>query len=244
VKVLIAGNKIRLGPMLNVYGVETLTVPHVPLCPWRDHDIHAFAPDISLIFGIWRWHWILRTQFLPGTKIYRVQGTDAYTLDAKTRWLLKHLKTPLLYAAKHLQDLVQLPGDTIPTPINTLHFKNYHQPRTKDVLYYCPSDQGTAQTTIYEMHRLIHYMEQYPKLSVTILNGTTPYKMMPDVYNDHHTYLRWTTHDAHPKMPYEALACGCDVYVNDEQVTEIPDFMRMEHTIPRWIEYFHHIMSE
>ncbi|MFX0211212.1 MAG: hypothetical protein ACFFDT_34850 [Candidatus Hodarchaeota archaeon] len=44
-------------------------------------------------------------------------------------------------------------------------------------------------------------------------------------------------------MPYEALLCGCEVLYNDEKITEIPDFMLMENTIPKFISYFERLLK-
>lgn len=83
---------------------------------------------------------------LPGLKIYRVQGTDAYTLTSSTKFVLSRLHkrgAPILYAAKHLENVVGLPGETLPTPINTKLFKDFGLSRPIDILYYCPKDRAS-----------------------------------------------------------------------------------------------------
>jgi hypothetical protein len=227
--------------MLQVHGIDVLRLHPVPKVPYFKRSIARFNPDISLIFGIWRWHWLLRTSMLPGLKIYRVQGTDAYTLKSSTKRFLTRLHKrgiPILYAAQHLEDVVGLPGETIPTPIDTTLFNDFGLSRPKDVLYYCPKDRGVPRAHTYQLERFRQYEREHPDETTTILWGDMPYARMPQIYNNHKKYLRWTTHDANPKMPMEALLCGCEVWDNDEQITEVPDDMQMEHSIPRWINYF------
>jgi hypothetical protein len=227
--------------MLQLYGVDVLCVYPVPKVSFLKRSILHFDPDISLIFGIWRWHWLIRTSMLPGLKIYRVQGTDAYTLTSSTKFVLSQLYkrgTPILYAAKHLENVVGLPGETLPTPINTKLFKDFGLSRAIDILYYCPKDRGVPRAHTYQLERFRQYQREHPNETTTILWGDTPYAEMPQIYNNHKKYLRWTTHDANPKMPMEAFLCGCEVWVNDKPIRKVPDEMRMEYSIPCWIDYF------
>jgi hypothetical protein len=177
---------------------------------------------------------------LPGIKIYRVQGTDAYRHTPTTKRILTFLHrrgTPLLYASEQLQTIVGLSGTVIPTPIDTSIFKRLNIQRDKDVLYYCRN----KNEDIYRIDKLREYQQHHPNESVTLLEGAIPHKAMNRVYNRHKKYLRWTTHDANPKMIYEALLCGCEVWFNDDQITTIPDMMYMNVAIPKLITYFERI---
>lgn len=237
------GNAANLGRMLRYYGIDVTTLYPVPKIPFIHKKIIRNRVDISLVMGIWRWHWIIRTQMLPGKKIYRVQGSDAYNIKPETKALLKmihSLGTPILYAGNNLKDIIGLSGTVIPTPIDTKIFKQIEEvERTKDVLYYCPSNKGH----IYRIDKLLEYKKNHPNETITIVDGNIPHEKMPIIYNQHKKFIRWTIHDANPKMPYEALLCGCMVWHNDQPISAVPDYMRMENGIPRFISFFKKLLN-
>ena len=226
------GNATNLARMLSYYGVDVEMLHPIPL---RGIPKSMGEFDISLIMGV-RWWNIVKSRSLPGKKIYRFQGTDAHQLDWRERNLLKLLDPPILYASEGLRELVGLPGEVIITPIDTKIFNSSEDAgeRPRDVLYYCP--HGREDT--YRLDKLEEYLEAHPGEACTIIGGEVPHVKMPDVYISHKKYLRWTTHDANPKMPYEALLCGCEVWYNDERITDVPDYMIMENSIPKFIRFF------
>ena len=234
-KILImgSGNARSLGRMLSYYGVDVDIIDSIPIIPRKKNA------DISLVMGVWSAQWLLRMQMLPGRKVYRIQGSDAYKMSSATRNTLRLMMLrgdSILYAADNLTKVVGLPGEVISTPVDTALFYPSEEvtDRSKDVLYYCP--KGREAT--YRINKLYEYLKAYPTEKFTIIDGKVPHKEMPDLYRSHRKYLRWTTHDANPKMPYEALLCGCEVWFNDERITEVPDFMLMENAIPRFISFF------
>jgi hypothetical protein len=228
------GNAKNLGRMLGYYGMEVKSLHPIPRLPKR---IGKF--DISLIMGV-KWKSLLKSRFLPGQKVYRFQGSDAYGLMKKTKTLLKFLKSPILYASEGLKVLVGLYGEVVPTPVDTKIFKPVPGvERTKDVLYYCP--KGKEQ--IYRRYWIDSYIKEHPNEIVTIIENTNiPHFDMPMIYSEHKMYIRMTTHDANPKMPYEALLCGCEVIHNNRRVTNVPRYMLMEETIPKIIKFFEEIV--
>jgi len=237
------GNAKNLGRMLGYYGVDVTMLYPVPILPIIHKKIIRNKADISLVMGVWKWHWLIRTQMLPGKKIFRVQGSDAYHIKPETKALLTAMHRsgiPVLYAGKNLRDVISLSGEVIPTPIDTKIFRPLKEvERVKDVLYYCPP----SKNQIYRLDKLHEYMKAHPDESITIVDGTIPHEKMPILFNQHKKYIRWTTHDANPKMPYEALLCGCKVWHNGQSIKKIPNNMLMENCIPKFISFFKKITN-
>lgn len=246
-KVLITGepnsNADNLARMFEYYGVETYLVP-LRMSRFIKRWMLKIRPDISLVFNVGHFTWIIRTQRLGGKKIFRAMGTDVHKMDFVTRQVLrflhKHNRARICYASHALRDKLGLDGEVLPTPIDTTRFYPMGLEREKDVLYYCRK----KSCDIYRMDRLEAYMREHPNETVTIAEGSIDHLHMNRVYNQHKKYMRWTTHDANPKMIYEALLAGCEVWFNDTQITEIPDVMLMPVNIPKWIDYFERVLDE
>lgn len=228
-EVLICGAKIssRLCKMLRLYKPE-----HV----WDSRErIEPFIKgyDVVVNIGVHPRN-IFYLSTCEGVKVNRFQGSDWYRSTIGKRQLklfLRLFPSKIMYASQQLKEEVRLPGEFIPVPVNTHHFYPRPMPRDKDICYYCPD----GKEDIYQLHLA-------PK-NATILNGLTPYDEMPGVYSRYKKYVRNTVHDANPKMPYEALLCGCEVWWNGQQVVEVPDYMLAENTIPRWVKYFEEIVK-
>jgi len=219
-KVLISGmgNPQNLGKMLEIYGIDVSYVD-------RTRPFIKGSFDIFLVFGV-RPKNVLYALTGPGKKIWRFQGSDGFKPRPFIKLLMKIVGGNILYASNGLKREVGLKGEVLATPINTDLFNPVPGvKRDKEVLYYCPG--GNEE---------IYQMDLCPE-GATVLDGSIPYENMPEVYSRHQKYIRWTTHDANPKMPFEALLCGCEVWVNGEQIYEVPDFMLMEKVIPLWIKY-------
>lgn len=193
------------------------------------HGITGY--DVVVNFGVHPRNTILL--FLcDGIPVNRFQGSDWYNSKIGKKALKSMLcvfPSHLMYASQQLQEDVGLPGTYLPVPVNTRHFYPRPVPRDKDTLYYCPNDEI--------------YMRSLAPEGATILDGSTPYEDMPFIYSRHKRYVRNTTHDANPKMPYEALLCGCDVWWNGRQVTQVPDEMLPQNAIPKWIKYFTEVIK-
>lgn len=167
--------------------------------------------------------------------IVYIVGSDA--LKIKNSWFFRTMlnlcmfrHARLVYVSEHLRDELGINGEIIPIPIDTSLFKVITTAeRSEDVLYYCP--KGNEE--LYRRDWIDAYMREHPNEKVTILDGFVPYEQMPIVYNTHKKLIRMTTRDGVPKMPYEALLCGCKVEYNGVDITEIPDEMKMEVSIPK-----------
>jgi len=180
---------------------------------------------------------------LIGSKIvFYIVGSDAYRIHDNNRSkillsLLSKLGCRILYVSSHLKKLVALDGEVIPIPVDTKMFRPIEGlERCMDILYYCPTP------IIYKREWIEDYRRSHPEETVTILDGKLPYEEMPIIYNQHRKLIRMTTHDGFPKMPYEALLCGCEVWYNGEKVTEIPLEMRMEYTLPRFLNFIKEVV--
>jgi hypothetical protein len=225
-KVLIVGRKINLGQMLAPYGVESTT--QIPVR--RPHGDY----DISIVYGAWSSKRVLGSLLLlPGVKIMLIRGTDAYRMSRKTKAALiiaQRLGLRILYAGDNLKKLVGLEGEVWATPVLP-QFKNLNTERDVDVLFYC----NKGWEDIYCLDKFKQYIAETGE-SYTIADGSTPADEMPALYNRHRKYIRFTTHDANPKMPLEAFLCGCESWDNGRQITEVPDFMLMENAVPRLVK--------
>jgi hypothetical protein len=216
-KVLISGkgNLERLADMLNKY----LKVEHVPYCkPFIKGDHDAF-----IVFGM-RPKNIIYGSTGPGVKVYRFQGSDYYKSRPLTKQIV-NLCENIIFASEKIKQDSGLKGKVLRVPVNTDHFYPRDVPRDKEVCYYIPHKRN------------ITYMANKAPKGATIMDGNIPYEKMPYIFSRHKKYVRWTTHDACPKMPYEALLCGCKVWHNGQQITDIPDYMLPEIELPKWVDY-------
>jgi hypothetical protein len=223
-RVLVTGsqNAENLGTMLGYYGVEVT----------YERQTRPFMEglfDVFLVFGV-RPRNVLYAITGPGVKVFRFQGSDGFNPRPFIKQIMRVAPGYILYASEELQKFVGLPGEVLVTPINTRLFREYPEiERDKEVLYYCPVGREE-----------IYCLESCPE-NATVLDGSTPYGEMPLVYSRHKKYVRNSAYDANPKMPYEALLCGCEVWMNGERVQSIPQKMLMDYSIPRWIDYMEEI---
>jgi len=228
-RVLLIGSKNAeiLSRMLGYYGVDAEVVRRPPVFDSSYYDDF----DASVFVGLFgrRYKLILLLRTIDNCFIYLV-GSDVYQLmDSMFKGLF--LKDQIIYVSEDLREILDIDGEVIPIPVDTKLFRPIPEiKRDRDLLYYNPG------RPVYRPDWIKQYIQDHPEEEVTVLDGSTPYTEMPRVYNQHKRLIRMTTHDGVPKMPYEALLCGCKVYYNGEEVTEVPDAMLMEKSIPRLIK--------
>ncbi len=220
---------------------------------WHSRPPNLKAYDRILLTGCFRGRVLkaLLSRVPPDKTTLYFVGTDAHTitqglLSRAHRKIINHYAghgASFLYVSEELKELAGYPGEVLPIPVNTALFKERPEVnRSIDVLYYLGNG-----SSVYRPDWIKTYTARNPGKKITLcgLNGaesplgpvvTKPLKEMPELYNRHKQLIRMTSHDGAPKMIYEALLCGCKVTYNGEQVTEIPDKMRMEVTAPRLIE--------
>jgi hypothetical protein len=124
------------------------------------------------------------------------------------------------------------------TPIDTSLFRPLGLERDKDTLYYVRNNN----VKLYGQDQLCEYVAQHPNEQISYVTGEIPHTEMNEIYNQHKKYVRFTLHDANPKMPYEAFLAGCESWFNGQQITHIPDFMRMETAIPKLVSYLEYML--
>ncbi|MEM1547134.1 MAG: hypothetical protein QXP91_11855 [Candidatus Methanomethylicia archaeon] len=242
-----AGNANILARQLRYYGVyaEAKFPPKFPaLSLFRKFDI---------IYGV---HLMSLTRHIPFIKLLRkkslvhIIGSDAFRYSAERGlksyiWKLTlNMYDEVLYVSKEVQQLIGLrEGRVLPIPIDTRIFRKLKiKGEKRDILYYCPNPK------IYRLDWILQYAKEHPDKTITILGypylinlpnvKVIPYweyEKMPILYNMHRCLIRMTTHDGYPKMPYEALLCGLEVIWNGKKITEVPEEMLMERTIPKLI---------
>jgi hypothetical protein len=192
-------------------------------------DIQPFTKGYDLIINFDSHP--LRLLYLrtcSGKKVTRICGSDWYRAKLGKpiqRMLLYVLRIPIMYASEELFEEVGLKGVLIQNPVNDFHFYPRDVPRDKETCYYVCGGKD------------IYYPEKRPA-GATLLDGSIPYEEMPWVLSQHEWYVRYTTHDAEPKLPIEALLCGCHVLVNGDEITldDVPNYMLSSYQIPKWAE--------
>lgn len=214
--------------MLGYYDIETDVLVKPPIFDSSFYDKY----DATIFVGLFgrRHKLTLALGTLENAFVYIV-GSDAYLLkdDIFKKLFLRNSR--LIYVTEELSELLNIEGSIIPIPIDTNHFIQVENvERDKDVLYYNPGKE------IYRPKWIENYIKNHPNEKITILDGSISYEKMPEIYSQHKKLIRMTTHDGLPKMPYEALLCGCEVWYNGEKITEIPINMKMEHSIPKLIK--------
>ena len=252
-----AGNAQVLAQQLGYYGVDArvITPPRFPnLRLMMVHDV---------IYGV---HLMSLTRLMPFIRLFNrrsvvhIVGSDAFTyVRAKGRvrrafWTETVRKCDeILYVSEELRRVMGVGrGRVIPIPVDTRMFRKrrYHG-RKRDILYYCP------RPDIYRLDWILNYARRHPNETITILGGSyrvrlpnvtviphVPYHEMPKLYWRHRRLIRMTTHDGRPKMPYEALLCGLEVIWNSRRITEVPDEMLMENTIPKLISVLEELAAD
>lgn len=177
-------------------------------------------------------------------------GSDAFDYATQTgikktllNSALEHFDE-ILHVTEEIKSSTGLPGRVIPIPIDTKMFRpKAYEGEKRSVLYYCPHPHK-----IYREDWIIKYAKLHPEKTITVLGYDHPidlpnvkiipnvaYDQMPNIYRSHRSLIRMTTEDGYPKMPYEALLCGLEVFWNERKLTEVPKEMLMENTIPRLI---------
>ena len=223
IKVAIAGsdNASRAAAMLRKYAPPDMTITHI-------ETLKPFTHDYDLIINFsTRPGRIAVLLTCTGVKVARVCGSDWHRsilgkeLHRAMLWLSG---LNIMYASEALKNDVWLKGEVHVNPVNENHFYPRGMPRDKEVCYYV--NRG----------RLTYQPELMPD-GATLIDGTVPYEDMPDLLSSHKRYIRHTTHDASPKLPYEALLCGCEVWVNGEKLLIVPEYMLTSYQGPRWIKY-------
>lgn len=234
-KILVVGtvNARILARQLQYYGINV----DVMYPPRFFNPLKLIKYDA--IYGIYIqsvWRVLIFAKLLRKKTILHVVGTDAVLYSKKFNWkklfwwLGMCFADLRLYVSDELKNLVRHKGFVLPIPVDTTLFSTkLEAKREYDVLYYCP--QG--EEDIYKREWIERYIEEHPNEKVTIINGKVPYEDMPRIYLQHKKYIRMTTHDGNPKMVYEALLCGCEVWWNGKKVDKVPEEMLMENTIPR-----------
>ncbi len=173
--------------------------------------------------------------------ICHVVGSDALELRKSLPDLRSLLRDrpniSFLYVAENLRDELGLEGTIAPIPVkDSLFSPQGEQLLGRDTLFYCPDPW------LYRADRIQSYIESHANEEITILGAPmglfnqanvkilekVPSASMPALYRGHKRLIRWTRHDGMPKMIFEALLCGCEVYWNDTQVTEVPSSMRWQ----------------
>jgi len=249
-KILLVGtdNAKILAQQLQYYKINSNAIP-----PSKIPD-PLLLRKYDIIYGIYLMSLTRTTpliKILNKKSLIHIIGSDAYRYT-KTKKSIKKLLWKLtlntcneiLYVTKELQQIMKIQkGKILPIPIDTKMFKKqeYHGEK-RDILYYCP-DPDT-----YRLEWILDYAKKHPNETITVLGYPyqvklpnakvihfIPYRKMPQLYHMHRRVIRMTTHDGYPKMPYEALLCGSEVIWNNQRITEVPEEMLMEKTIPKLI---------
>ena len=220
------GNPSRASEMLQKYAPEGMTITFIG-------ELKPFTKGYDLILNFFtRPDKMLILLTCSGVKVARVCGSDWYkALLGKRvhRFMLRLLGFNLMYASEELKNEVGLKGEVHVNPVNVDHFYPRDAPRDKEVCYYVG------------FGRSLYCPEKIP-IGATLIDGSIPYEDMPELLSRHKRYVRWTTHDASPKLPYEAFLCGCEVVVNGERLTTVPDYMYSVYQMPRWVEYISRLL--
>ena len=234
-----------LAQQLRYYGVDAQTFQNI--------QGPFFYKKFDIVYGVGllRTLTIFLVKFLRRRCLVHAVGSDvlAYLnvrgLRRKLWNLALYVCDEVLYVSEGIQEEMGLErGKVVPIPIDTRLFrKSECEGQRRDVLYYCPNP------TIYKLEWILEYAKKHPNETITILGHNqpsdlpnvkvcpfVPYHKMPMLYNAHRCLIRMTTHDGSPKMPYEALLCGLEVFWNGQRITKVPKEMLMENTIPKLIE--------
>lgn len=245
-RVLLIGtlNAEILAQQLRYYGVNAQTSPKIP------HPFFYRRFDIVYGVGLLRTTTIFSVKFLRKRCVVHAVGSDVLEyvnagLLRRKVWNFALQKCDeILYVSKGIQQAMGLErGKIIPIPIDTRLFsRSEPESRKRDVLYYCPNPK------IYKLKWILKYAKEHPNEKITVLGQnrpisipnvkvcpSVPYHRMPTLYDAHLRLIRMTTHDGFPKMPYEALLCGLEVFWNGQRITKVPKQMLMENTIPQLI---------
>ena len=177
-----------------------------------------------------------------------VVGTDVRFFEKqenmlKLKEIMEKHKVQIIYASENLREELGIKGDIIPIPIKDSLFKlgDKDVSEQRDVLFYCPA----YNPAIYQERKIRQYIDTLPNETITIIGGQTglsgnweypnvqtinnvKFEDMPNLYRKHKKLIRYTSHDGAPKMIYEALLCGCEVWWNEKRVNSVPNEMYWE----------------
>ena len=256
-KVFLTGNFNAdiLARQLSYYGVETKV--DLPLKVLASFNVRSFDMIYSVCF-MRSIRLVLSSKFFRKNYVVHFVGSDALEyvskrgFERKSSDMVLRLCDEVLYVTEELKQLVGLGrGKVIPIPVDTRMFRETgYDGERRDVLYYCPNPE------IYRSDWIAKYAVDHPDETITILGSPNlsdlpnvkvisrvPYDQMAKFYQKHRRLIRMTTHDGCPKMPYEALLCGLEVVWNGRRVTNVPNDMLMENTIPRLISILESLSS-
>jgi hypothetical protein len=229
----------KLQSLLSIYGLNT-EFYYLPKYPLKEIVLRNIDEYTILVVGIFG-HIIQKIRYVsdPKKTIYYFVGSDAYLLNSKSKELLKRQirkGSRIIYVSEHLKKIVGLEGAVLPIPVNTVLFHPLDIERSKDLLYYVGNGDK-----LYRPEWIKAYIDDHPSQKVTVIgqHNKIPYREMPILYNQHKKYVRMTTRDGSPRMVYEALLCGCEVWWNERKITEMPREMNMEYTIPKTIDFIY-----
>jgi len=212
--------------------------------------------NFDLVYGIYLTSFARNATLLTMMKkkyVVHVVGTDAHQYRSCHSWkkrLLNHTlekACEILFVSQQLKRVSGIEkGCVVPIPVDTkLFVPQKLETEKRDVLYYCPSP------IIYRLDWILDYAKEHRDETVTVLGASFnlrhkpsnitfldsfPYFEMPKLYAQHRKLIRMTTYDGCPKMPYEALLCGLEVFRNGKRLKEVPREMLMENTIPKLIK--------
>lgn len=171
-----------------------------------------------------------------GKKIIRLCGSDwyrAYFGKKIHRLLLRILGFNICYASQQIKEEAGLPGPVLLAPVNTDLFYPRDVSRDLDSCYYALIG-GKYENT--------YLLETMPE-GATLIDGSIPQEQLPELLSRHKKYIRNSLYDANPKLPYEALLCGCQVFVNGEELQDIPAEMLPEVALPKWIDFIRNVLE-
>lgn len=216
-----SGNSLRAFKMLKKHAPPGVSVSFIG-------HLKPFTKGYDLILNFsTRPARILVLLTCGGVKVARICGSDWHRsvigkrLHRVMLWLSG---VHVMYASEALKKDVGLNGEAHVNPVNETHFYPRNVPRSKDVCYYVRAG-------------LASYQPELMPVGATLIDGNISYENMPLVLSAHKKYVQYLLYDAASKLPYEALLCGCEVTVNDELLTKVPEYMLTAYQGPRWIQY-------
>ncbi len=248
VDILGKGHAYNLAEMLNNYGV-------MADCNSQDYE------DYDIIFGCGLWNIPNPT---PPNFVVWAMGSD-YRMDK----LRPPKGVPYLAPSVSMvpSDMRVREWSVWSMPYNTKMFNlgvpgiydtvDVVMQEKRDVLLYALSPE------IYCGNKILEVVGRNPRKTFTLLGGGAsnmlsgafdnlrqidfvPWHLMPKMYSRHNEFRVWWSHEGcgHASvMNFEAKAMGLRSFWMDKEVTEIPDYMKMEVAIPWLIKYFKGLME-
>lgn len=233
----------NLGDMLNAYG----HIAHINAEPLTHYDVLLVLFATCLNKELFSHPHPPIAVFCAGQDIWMHYVRDPYPE------LLEKCDL-ILYCDPKMQQITGKPGLHWHTPMsfnyNPARDDPFRPKATRDTLIYCPSPE------IYRLDKVLEYVDGHPQEKITVLGSCYPVMIMeprpnvvaiprmpnnsmPHLLADHKKmliWLKWITEPPAARLGCEALSMGLKVFCNDEPVTEIPDYMRIEEAVPRLIK--------